>query len=48
MSRHLNDQPAVVVFERAKSRLAGASAEELPRVSEIMGAVAALRISFVY
>jgi hypothetical protein len=48
MSRHLNDRPAVVVFERAKSRLAGASAEELPRVSEIMRAVAALRISFVY
>jgi len=47
MSRHLNDRPAVVVFERAKARLAGASAEGLPRVSEIMKALAALRISFV-
>ncbi len=48
MSRHLNDRPAVVVFERAKSRLAGTSTEKLPHVSEIMRAVAALRISFVY
>ncbi len=48
MSRHLNDRPAVVVFERAESRLAGTSTEKLPHVSEIMRAVAALRISFVY
>ncbi len=48
MSRHLNDRPAVVVFERAKFKLAGASAEALPHVHEIMKAVAALHISFVY
>ena len=48
MSRHLNDRPAVVVFERAKSKLTGSSAKELHRVSEIMKAVKALHISFVY
>jgi hypothetical protein len=48
MSRHLNDRPAVVVFERARSKLIGASAQELPRVAEIMKAVTDLHISFVY
>ena len=47
MSRHLNDRPAVVVFERAKSKLTGASTKELPCVSGIMKAVANLHISFV-
>ena len=47
MSRHLNDRPAVVVFERAKAKLAGASAKELTHVSEIMKAVKALHISFI-
>jgi hypothetical protein len=48
MSRHLNDRPAVVVFERAKSKLIGASSVELPRVSGTMKAVTTLHISFVY
>jgi hypothetical protein len=47
MSRHLNDRPAVVVFERAKSKLANPSANELIHVSEIMKAVKALHISFI-
>lgn len=47
MSRHLNDRPAVVVFERAKSKLAGASAMELPQVSGIIKAVRALHITFI-
>jgi hypothetical protein len=48
MSRHLNDKPAVVLFERAKSKLVGASIEKLSRVPEIIEAVKALHISFVY
>ena len=48
MSRHLNDRPAVVVFERAKFKLAGAVTKKLPDVSGIMKTVVALHISFAY
>ena len=48
MSRHLSDRKAIVVFERARSKLTGASVKELPRVSGIMHAIAVLHISFDY
>jgi hypothetical protein len=48
MSRHINNRPAVVVFERAKSKLIPATVTVLPRVSGIIRAIKELHISFAY
>lgn len=48
MSRHLNDRPAIVVFERAKAKLVGITTEALTRLPEIMKATSELHISFSF
>lgn len=48
MSRHLNDRPAVVVFERAAARLGAASCTPLIEARSVLPAIAELRIAFEY
>lgn len=48
MSRHLNDRPAVVVFERAKTNLEGITTDVLTQIPGIMKAISELHISFGY
>ena len=46
ISRHVNDRKAVAVFERAKHKFSGATYTPLPKVCNVMNAVASLHISF--
>lgn len=49
ISRHLNDRPAVVIFDRARHKLIAATYTPLPRVRAAMNAVVPrLHISFQY
>lgn len=48
MSRHLNDRPAAVVFERAAASLGAASCTPLVEARSLLSAIAELRIGFEY
>lgn len=48
MSRHLNDRPAVVIFDRAKHKVTGVSYTPLPKTRRVFVASTALHISFQY
>lgn len=48
MSRHLNDRPAVVIYDRAAAKLAGARVTPLGEAPEVAAAIHALCIRFPF